>query len=101
MKYTVETCLFTNTTATSGMPACDTSCNSLQMVLETSWFTKPMATQYNYCDIDGGSFPANADTCASCLRGKPGSVVLGNCERSCARGASMYVLADFLTKRLS
>ena len=80
MKYTVQICLFINTTDTSGMPACDTACNPLQTVLETSWFTTPMATQYNYCDIDSGSFPANADTCASCLQGKPGSVVLGNCE---------------------
>jgi hypothetical protein len=80
MKYTVETCLFNNITDTSGMPACDNACNPLKTVLETSWFTTPMATQYNYCDIDSGSFPANADGCASCLQGKPGSVVLGNCE---------------------
>lgn len=80
MKYTVETCLFNNITDTSGMPACDNACNPLQTVLETSWFTTPMATQYNYCDIDSGSFPANAGGCASCLQGKPGSVVLGNCK---------------------
>lgn len=88
MKYTVQVCLFTNTTDTSGMPACDTACNPVQTVLETSWFTTPMATQYNYCDIDSGSFPANADTCASCLRGKPGSVVLGNCEYNYNRAKS-------------
>ena len=80
MKYTVETCLYTNTSDTSGMPACDNACSPIQTVIETSWFTTPMAAQYDYCDIDKASFPANAATCADCLQGKSGSVVLGNCE---------------------
>lgn len=66
MKYIVETCLVSNVTATSGMPACENACSPLKTVLETSWFTTPMTTQYHYCDIDSGSFPANTGVCVSC-----------------------------------
>ncbi|KAI9717846.1 MAG: hypothetical protein M1828_007085 [Chrysothrix sp. TS-e1954] len=59
MKYTLQTCMFDNTTNTPNSMACANECSGTRPVLETA-------------------FTTNAPDCISCLRNFTGSVILGN-----------------------
>ncbi|KAI9037259.1 uncharacterized protein KD926_000696 [Aspergillus affinis] len=76
-KYILQDCLFDRESDVSLSP-CESSCLPLKPVLKTLWFQKEWVPQYEYCDMGGGALETYAGDCADCLRGKTGSVFLGN-----------------------
>ena len=80
MKYTLQTCIFSHQT-NPALAACNSSCDPLEPVLDTKWFTKNgHIDQYQYCKAYKGSFVGYSGGCASCLEEQSNTKVLGNCE---------------------
>ncbi|KAH8432675.1 uncharacterized protein LDX57_010302 [Aspergillus melleus] len=76
-KYTLQDCLFDREPDVSLSP-CESSCLPLKSVFKTLWYQNGWIPQYEYCDMGGGALETYAGDCADCLRGKTGSVFLGN-----------------------
>ncbi|KAE8408597.1 hypothetical protein BDV37DRAFT_156747 [Aspergillus pseudonomiae] len=74
-KYTLQTCLYDRTSETS-ISGCEDECLPLRSKFTDLWY-KPNYTEtlYEYCD---DVFTQYASGCATCLRSKSGSVILGN-----------------------
>ncbi|KAI9778841.1 MAG: hypothetical protein M1835_004831 [Candelina submexicana] len=80
MKYSLQVCLFDSLSDAAHYTSCTPQCGNLRTVLQTTWSPAkdPSLPLYDYCAIDSGSFPWNADACATCLRTVSGSQVLAN-----------------------
>ena len=66
-------------TKSAGVNACSTACSPLTDTLKVQWLAKkPYVGQYDYCSADAESYTQAAVSCAKCLQGKTGTVVLGN-----------------------
>ncbi|KAK1138259.1 hypothetical protein N8T08_003217 [Aspergillus melleus] len=76
-KYALQDCLFDREPDVSLSP-CESSCLPLKSVFKTLWYQNGWIPQYEYCDMGGGALETYAGDCADCLRGKTGSVFLGN-----------------------
>ncbi|KAE8393153.1 hypothetical protein BDV23DRAFT_192072 [Aspergillus alliaceus] len=74
-KYTLQTCLFDRSPDTS-LSGCEDNCLPLRSIFKNLWYkTNHTDKTYDYCsDV----FTQYAGDCASCLRAKSGSVILGN-----------------------
>lgn len=80
-KYTIQYCLWGNSSNTSAVPKCNNYCGSLNGALDRTWPTgSNPAGQYDYCGWGNGTLETYAKDCASCLTSINGSVILGNCE---------------------
>lgn len=79
LKYTQQYCLFDS--AATQISDCAVQCSPLQSVLTTLWGnTSPPRFLYDYCDANSEVYPNYAPDCATCLRNRTGTVVLGNCK---------------------
>ncbi len=97
MKYTLQHCVFDSKDDAAVYTSCSPKCDSLQTVLRTKW-GKAEAPLYRYCELDGGSFPQNADACATCLRTISAAQVLANCKLSSS--TALISRALLLTRRV-
>ncbi|KAF9886451.1 hypothetical protein FE257_011483 [Aspergillus nanangensis] len=75
-KYTIDYCLWQNSSNTAAVPRCNRYCGPLNGVLGRTWGKD--AGQYDYCDWGNGGLKTYAKDCAACLNSVAGSVVLGN-----------------------
>jgi hypothetical protein len=79
LKYTQQYCLFDS--AATQISDCAVQCSPLQSVLTTLWGgTTPPRFLYEYCDANSEVYPNYAPDCATCLRNRTGTVILGNCK---------------------
>ncbi|PLB54189.1 hypothetical protein P170DRAFT_504975 [Aspergillus steynii IBT 23096] len=76
-KYILQDCLFDREPDVSLSP-CESSCLPLRSVFKTLWYQDGWIPQYEYCEMGGGAVETYAGDCADCLRGKTGSMFLGN-----------------------
>ncbi|PIG80772.1 hypothetical protein AARAC_010659 [Aspergillus arachidicola] len=74
-KYTLQTCLYDGASETS-ISGCEDNCLPLRSLFKDLWYkTNHTEELYYYCtDV----FTKYAGDCATCLRSKSGSVILGN-----------------------
>ncbi|KAE8136571.1 hypothetical protein BDV38DRAFT_249281 [Aspergillus pseudotamarii] len=74
-KYTLQTCLYDRASETS-ISGCEDHCLPLRSIFKDLWYkTNHTEELYYYCsDV----FTQYAADCATCLRSKSGSVILGN-----------------------
>ncbi|KAI9716259.1 MAG: hypothetical protein M1812_005484 [Candelaria pacifica] len=79
MKYTLQVCIFELSTEVPHFTSCTPQCGKIKTVLQTTWSPgQDKVPLYDYCNLDGGSFPQNSDACATCLRTLTGYQVLAN-----------------------
>lgn len=100
MKYTVESCLFPESSTSPALTACESTCSPLDVVLTYSWFTNGQASagQYDYCAQNGSVFVQYAGGCANCLKTQKDSVILGNCKLPCLYSSSISLSFFFLSE---
>ncbi|EAW11716.1 uncharacterized protein ACLA_094150 [Aspergillus clavatus NRRL 1] len=75
-KYTLQVCVFEASTSAALSP-CETQCLPLKPVFKTLWWGNHVSL-YDYCTQNNNAFLTYAADCAACLRGKAGTVSMGN-----------------------